>query len=51
LAGNTWTQRPQKYHAKSLGVLRAKYLALPDKSAINGVLQQVGCLAALRMTN
>jgi glutathione S-transferase len=51
LAGNTWTQRPQKYHAKSLGVLRAKYLALPDKSAIDAVLQQVGCLAALRMTN
>jgi hypothetical protein len=48
LAGKTWTQKPQKYHAKSLSALRAKYTALPDKSAIDPVLQQTGCLAALR---
>ena len=48
LAGKTWTQKPQKYHAKSLSALRAKYTALPDKSAIDAVLQQTGCLAALR---
>ena len=27
LAGQRWTQKPQKYHAKSLGALRAKYAA------------------------
>jgi glutathione S-transferase len=48
LAGKTWTQKPQKYHAKSLVALRAKYAALPDKSAIDAVLQKTGCLAGLR---
>jgi glutathione S-transferase len=48
LGGRIWTQKPQKYHAKSLAALRAKYAALPDKSAIDGVLQQTGCLAGLR---
>ncbi len=48
LAGKTWTQKPQKYHAKSLSVLRAKYAALPDKSAIDAVLQKTGCLTGLR---
>jgi glutathione S-transferase len=48
LAGKTWTQKPQKYHAKSLANLRSKYTALPDKSAIDAVLKQTGCLAALR---
>jgi glutathione S-transferase len=48
LAGRTWTQKPQKYHAKSLTALRGKYTAVPDKSAIDAVLQQIGCLAALR---
>ena len=48
LGGKTWTQKPQKYHAKSLSVLRAKYAALPDKSAIDTVLQKTGCLAGLR---
>ncbi|HEY9158286.1 glutathione S-transferase family protein [Candidatus Binatus sp.] len=48
LAGRTWTQKPQKYHAKSLGALRAKYAALPDKRAIDAVLDRAGCLAGLR---
>ncbi len=48
LAGKTWTQKPQKYHAKSLSNLRVKYTALPDKSAIDALLKQTGCLAALR---
>jgi len=48
LGGRTWTQKPQKYHAKSLSALRGKYAALPDKSAIDAVLQKTGCLAALR---
>jgi glutathione S-transferase len=48
LAGRTWTQKPQKYHAKSLAALREKYSALPDKSAIDPVLERAGCLAGLR---
>ncbi len=48
LAGRTWTQKPQKYHAKSLGALRKKYAALPDKRAIDAVLDRAGCLAGLR---
>jgi hypothetical protein len=48
LAGKTWTQKPQKYHAKSLSVLRGKYAAIPDKTAIDAVLQKTGCLAGLR---
>jgi glutathione S-transferase len=47
LAGQTWTQKPQKYHAKSLKALRDKYAAA--KSApLDRVLAEVGCLEALR---
>jgi glutathione S-transferase len=48
LGGKIWTQKPQKYHARSLGMLRAKYAAVPDKAALDPVLQTTGCLAALR---
>ncbi len=48
LAGRTWTQKPQKYHAKSLGVLRQKYAALNDRRAIDAVLERADCLAGLR---
>lgn len=48
LAGRTWTQKPQKYHAKSLAALREKYAALPDKQAVDTVLDRAGCLAGLR---
>jgi glutathione S-transferase len=48
LAGRTWTQKPQKYHAKSLGALRAKYAALSDKQPIDAVMDRAGCLAGLR---
>jgi len=48
LDGRTWTQKPQKYHAKSLGVLREKYEAVADRSALDPVLERAGCLAALR---
>jgi hypothetical protein len=48
LAGKTWTQKPQKYHAKSLNTLRAKYAAITDKNAIDAVLEKTGCLAGVR---
>jgi glutathione S-transferase len=48
LGDHVWTQKPQKYHTRSLGMLRAKYAAVPDKSALDPVLDAAGCLAALR---
>jgi glutathione S-transferase len=48
LAGKTWTQKPQKYHAKSLQALRAKYAATGSDRALAAVLERAGCLAALR---
>ena len=47
LDGRTWTQKPQKYHAKSLGVLREKYATVADKNALDPVLERAGCLAGL----
>jgi glutathione S-transferase len=48
LAGKTWTQKPQKYHARSLAMLRAKYADAADKKALDPVLREAGCLAGLR---
>jgi glutathione S-transferase len=48
LGDNVWTQKPQKYHARSLGMLRAKYAAVSDKTALDPVLDAAGCLAGLR---
>ncbi|QWG21002.1 glutathione S-transferase family protein [Bradyrhizobium sediminis] len=48
LGDKVWTQKPQKYHARSLGMLRAKYAEVPDKSALDMVLAAAGCLAGLR---
>ena len=31
LGGKVWIQKPQKYHARSLGMLRAKYAEVADK--------------------
>jgi glutathione S-transferase len=48
LGDKLWTQTPQKYHARSLAMLRAKYAAAADKAALDPVLQAAGCLAGLR---
>jgi glutathione S-transferase len=48
LAGETWTQKPQKYHAKSLAALRARYAALGDEASLASLLDQTGCLDGLR---
>ncbi len=48
LGDKVWTQKPQKYHARSLGMLRAKYAEIADKSALDMVLAAAGCLAGLR---
>src|ERR1700730_4091621 len=47
LGGRTWTQKPQKYHAKSLVALREKYQAVGDKRALDPILDATGCLAGL----
>jgi glutathione S-transferase len=48
LGDKIWTQKPQKYHARSLGMLRARYAAVADKTALDPVLGAAGCLAGLR---
>ncbi len=48
LAGKTFTQKPQKYHAKSLAAIREKYAAVEDHAALDPVLERAGCLAALQ---
>ena len=47
LADKVWTQKPQKYHARSLGMLRAKYADVTDKAALDPVLEAAGCLARI----
>ena len=48
LGDKVWTQKPQKYHARSLGMLRAKYAEIADKAVLDPVLDAAGCLAGLR---
>jgi glutathione S-transferase len=48
LGDEVWIQKPQKYHARSLSMLRAKYAAAPDKAALDPVLESAGCLPGLR---
>ena len=48
LAGSTWDQKPQKYHARSLAALRARYAAVADKSALDPILERTDCLEWLQ---
>ena len=43
LKGERWTQKPQKYHARSLGVLKAKYAAVAGDAALDALLGETGC--------
>jgi hypothetical protein len=47
LDGQPFSQQPQKYHARSLAALRARYAAVSDKSALDPVLERTGCLRFL----
>ena len=47
LDGKEWSQKPQKYHAKSLAALREKYARVADKSALDALLARAGCLTGL----
>lgn len=44
LAGGVWTQKPQKYHARSLAALRRRYAEVPDRSALDPILEAADCL-------
>ena len=46
LAGRAYVQPPQKYHAKSLAVLREKY-AQAKTPALDAILAEAGCLPYL----
>ncbi|MDJ0851293.1 MAG: glutathione S-transferase family protein [Myxococcota bacterium] len=48
LDGRTWSQKPQKYHARSLAKLRERYAAVADKTALDPILAKAGCLDWLR---
>ena len=48
LGGQPFSQETQKYHAKSLAALRARYAAVPDHGKLDDILTEAGCLAALR---
>lgn len=43
LGGKPFSQETQKYHAKSLAALRARYATVVDKSALDPVLKETGC--------
>ena len=47
LEGRAFRQQPQKYHAKSLKVLRERYAAVSDRSALDPILEETGCRAWL----
>ena len=48
LAGKPYSQETQKYHAKSLAALRARYAAVADKSALDSILKEAGCYDYLK---
>jgi glutathione S-transferase len=48
LAGRVWTQKPQKYHARSLAALQARYAAQRERGALDPLLERAGCLPWLR---
>jgi glutathione S-transferase len=48
LGGRPFSQSTQKYHARSLAALRARYAALAEGSPLDAILEAAGCLAWLR---
>jgi glutathione S-transferase len=43
LASGSWTQRPQKYHARSLAKLRERYARVADKTSLDPILDAADC--------
>ncbi len=48
LGGRPFSQETQKYHAKSLAALRAKYQVVGDRARLDEILADADCLEALR---
>jgi glutathione S-transferase len=48
LAGQAYVQPPQKYHAKSLAALRARYAAVAEDAGLAAILAEAGCLPFLK---
>ena len=48
LDGKPYKQETQKYHAKSLAALRARYAKVKDQRALDPILERTGCLTPLR---
>lgn len=46
--GKPFSQETQKYHAKSLAALKARYAAVADKAALDPILEAAGCRQWLR---
>ncbi|WP_296595107.1 glutathione S-transferase family protein [Phenylobacterium sp.] len=49
LGQDTYVQPPQKYHAKSLAALRARYAAVADDARLAAILDEAGARAGLRV--
>ncbi|GIW44450.1 MAG: glutathione S-transferase [Candidatus Binatia bacterium] len=47
IRGRTFRQTPQKYHAKSLAMLRAKFASVASNPELRHLLERCGCLSAL----
>jgi glutathione S-transferase len=47
LEGRPFSQQTQKYHARSLAALRARYRAVADRASLDPILERTGCLAWL----
>jgi hypothetical protein len=48
LAGASWSQEPQKYHARSLAELRRKFAAAAEAPGLQDILAATDCLKWLR---
>ncbi|MFP6656275.1 MAG: glutathione S-transferase family protein [Myxococcota bacterium] len=48
LKGTTFTQEPQKYHAKSLLAIQKRYAELPPNAELDSALEAAGSLVALQ---
>ncbi len=48
LLSGIWQQKPQKYHARSLAALKARYADWPENEALNEVMARTGCAAFLK---
>ena len=47
LGGTSWSQEPQKYHARSLAEIRRKYAAAKGAPGLETILKESGCLPFL----